>query len=67
MKNKDGKKTSKISAIELDIYKKENESLKMRIRVLEMEENFYQEKIKELEVDNFDLKNEIVEIQTSIG
>jgi hypothetical protein len=67
MKKNVGKKTSNISAIDLDIYKKENESLKMRIRVLEMEENFYQEKIKELEEDIFDLKNEIVEIQTSIG
>jgi hypothetical protein len=45
MKKKDGKKTSNISAIDLDIYKKENESLKMRIRVFEMEENFNQEKI----------------------
>ena len=29
--------------------------------------NFYQDKIKELEVDYFDLKNEIVEIQISLG
>jgi hypothetical protein len=50
-----------------NICKKENVSLKMRIRVFEMEENFYQEKIKELEVDNLDLKNKIVEIHTSIG
>jgi chaperonin cofactor prefoldin len=51
----------------LDISKKEIESLKNRIRTLELDEIMYQEKIQSLEIDNFDLKNEIVEIKSSLG
>ena len=61
------KKNLTIQAIDLDIYKKEIKSLKNRIRTLELDEIMYQEKIQSLEIDNFDLKNEIVEIKSSLG
>jgi hypothetical protein len=54
------KKNLSIQANALDIYKKENESLKMRIRTLELDEINYQEKIQSLEIDNLDFSFSVI-------